>query len=115
MMIKGFVKKEDVFKVIAENNYIDRMTLDCYDRLIDGVNKLSTVKERAKGKWIDKNHNGLYNTFKCSICKKVTVFSFERFNYCPNCGADMRDIDNLKEVGKDAGEKASQDVLMPLA
>lgn len=114
MRIKGFVKKEDVFKVIADNNYIDRMTLDCYDRLIDGVNKLPTVKERAKGKWVDYSEDGYV---ECPFCGMATNCdgNKEELHFCFNCGADMRDIDSLKEVGKDAGEKASQDVLMPLA
>ena len=113
MMIKGFVKKEDVFKVIAENNYIDRMTLDCYDRLIQGIGKLPTVKERQKGKWIDNGENYV----ECPFCHALTNCddNKDELRFCFNCGAEMREERTQREAGKKAGEKANQDVLMPLA
>ena len=54
---------------------------------------LGKYEERPRGKWIS-NHSefsfmncGRY----CSICGKTVEFSE---NYCPNCGADMRDGDD---------------------
>lgn len=48
----------------------------------------SAEPERKKGKWIE-------NTF-CSECGWIHevesgfIGSVKQFNYCPNCGADMR-------------------------
>lgn len=42
------------------------------------------VVERKTGKWIYEPTEPL--GYKCSICEKGSC----RFNYCPNCGADMR-------------------------
>ena len=48
-----------------------------------------TIEERKKGKWID-------NTF-CSECGWIHeiesgfIGSVNQFNFCPNCGADMRE------------------------
>ena len=47
---------------------------------------------RPKGKWIWDKHNGEYY---CSECKEVqedikTVMGFPDWNFCPNCGSDMR-------------------------
>ena len=47
---------------------------------------------RPKGKWIWDRHNGEYY---CSECKEVqedikTVMGFPDWNFCPNCGSDMR-------------------------
>ena len=39
--------------------------------------------ERPHGEWI--NHEEGYNI--CPLCKYKTAFSY---NFCPNCGADMR-------------------------
>jgi hypothetical protein len=58
----------------------------------------STEPQRMKGKWIKRGV-----TINCSICKhcnwsecfEQTVMSF---NYCPNCGADMRGRENDKRV-----------------
>lgn len=49
----------------------------------------STEPERKKGKWID-------DTF-CSECgwtyevEPGFIGSVKQFNFCPNCGADMRE------------------------
>ena len=55
----------------------------------DGLLALPSAQpERKKGKWID-------NTF-CSECGWIHevesgfIGSVKRFNFCPNCGADMR-------------------------
>lgn len=51
-----------------------------------------TIEERKKGKWIIDGE-----CIDCSVCRhsKWSRVPFEdlvkRFNFCPNCGADMRD------------------------
>ena len=52
----------------------------------------SAQPERKKGKWILVNG---HTSINCSVCHKCNwSLSFEdavrQFNYCPNCGADMR-------------------------
>ena len=54
--------------------------------------------QRPKGKWMpfETDLNDIHCRFvRCSVCGKtrpVKVFSNEgfEFNFCPNCGADMR-------------------------
>lgn len=51
----------------------------------------SCDKQRPRGEW--KNYNAYFKT--CSLCKKTVGFDYieqdeEKFNFCPNCGADMR-------------------------
>ena len=41
---------------------------------------------RLKGEWIDA---GQYPYDKCSLCG-CEVDSYDDWNFCPNCGADMR-------------------------
>ena len=48
------------------------------DGLEDGLNDI-----RPQGKWICE-----YRTCKCSVCGFATVI--DTYNFCPNCGADMR-------------------------
>lgn len=49
----------------------------------DMITECETIKERKKGKWIKRG-----KIFQCPECEK---FSITQDNYCPNCGADMRE------------------------
>ena len=61
---------------------------------LDVIKAAPTVEERPNGKWIKvmatpKNIDG----YRCSNCFRdfhTKVPYFAEFNFCPNCGADMR-------------------------
>ena len=61
----------------------------------------SAQPERKKGNWIDGEHdqwmNGVF-ALRCSECNGGYHLSSEHvigvWNYCPNCGADMRGGDD---------------------
>lgn len=42
--------------------------------------------ERKKGEWT--NENGADGWNRCSVCGELAI---DLFDYCPNCGADMRE------------------------
>lgn len=46
--------------------------------------------ERKKGKWIETDKHDIYYQpgYKCSVCGVLTTCHGD---YCPNCGADMRE------------------------
>ena len=47
--------------------------------------KLSPIVEnRPKGKWIKGD------MFECDLCHHKMIVGDGAYNYCPNCGADMR-------------------------
>ena len=46
------------------------------------------VVEVRHGKWIENPHSSGLTMYCCSICG---VGRFVEVNYCPNCGADMRE------------------------
>ena len=47
--------------------------------------------ERPKGHWIRKTVDRGFNAdWVCSECRHRVYSDFVDFNYCPNCGADMR-------------------------
>lgn len=61
-----------------------------YIHLRDAVIAISALRqpERKKGKWIsvfDEDED------RCSECQATFFCAMTRFNFCPNCGADMRD------------------------
>jgi len=48
----------------------------------------SIQSERKTGKWIKEREEWFtYYPYKCTNCGK---YSRARYNFCPNCGADMR-------------------------
>ena len=53
--------------------------------IIDGKTNFS----RQKGEWVI-GETGTNNF--CSVCKEFVLST--HYNFCPNCGADMRGIDN---------------------
>lgn len=52
----------------------------------------SAQPERKKGRWIKVSGKPAINCSACRYCSWSLSFegTVKRFNFCPNCGADMR-------------------------
>ena len=59
--------------------YYDRRKEDSY------ICKYFHLTERSKGIW--KIHDLVRHIYRCSECQSLVII---RFNFCPECGADMR-------------------------
>lgn len=46
--------------------------------------------ERKKGYWIGRLIAG-YATVRCSVCTELFFENQGRWNFCPNCGAEMEE------------------------
>ena len=78
------------------NEIIDLLAKDCKDmelcgKIVGLISVQPTVQERPKGRWL-RCENDLY----CSNCKRDAMIRkglpFQSWsNFCPNCGADMRE------------------------
>ena len=71
-------------------DWLSTLPLACKDgakaKLITDM-AIEALKDRPQGEWVD---NGIEDSIlsKCTVCGfDVGAFTF---NYCPNCGADMR-------------------------
>ena len=51
------------------------------------------VVEARHGRWEMVPYNGVYD-IRCSSCGYCPGIRFYSSNYCPNCGALMREIEN---------------------
>ena len=76
-----------------ENSWIGGVT-ECIDEIEDLP---SAQPERKTGQL---KYESAYNWFRCNVCRKIYPSEFMQyfdscqyqpgFNFCPNCGADMR-------------------------
>lgn len=100
-------------RLIDANKIIYSWQIDADGQEHDGVtlqsiiDKMPTInpEPRKKGKWIkipefcgDDVSGFIDNHFSCSECKKEAEINSWGFyilsNFCPNCGADMREGDS---------------------
>ena len=83
---KQFIDSEelDVADWIQHRNFVQNMS-DIDRQTILGLP--SAEPERKKGKWLTVDA-GYYDYVKCSQCGETLVWGK---NFCPNCGADMRE------------------------
>ena len=87
------VYRQEVLKVIREIPYI---ILGEKEALLDAVKGLPAIEEHKKGMWIkvfnvppDTKHNDIFfDRFMCSNC---TAQTNRMTDFCPCCGADMRE------------------------
>lgn len=59
------------------------------------INNATTVEERPQGEWIYTQYDGNPNigNWHCSECRHIVFGGYSQkpyYNFCPNCGADMR-------------------------
>lgn len=78
------------------NNCIHKAVCSIY-RATGGVKKCEHHREERKGKWVVKRMPEIrVMEVNCSACgwRDVdtydAIISYPDFNFCPNCGADMR-------------------------
>lgn len=94
--IMGYVSKEDLCGALTVllNLYKrnQRPGWGAIEGLIDLIEQTpdAEVAPVKRGRWENTKHWSIeYHGYlrRCSACEKVTS---EQFNFCPNCGADMR-------------------------
>ena len=87
------VARQDVERYIEGfiNEYTPEEELEFINLELDGLKHIPSVtpQEPRKGHWI-----WCVGSHKCSNCEEYTCFSHkELLRYCPNCGADMREVE----------------------
>lgn len=85
--------------LISRDAAIDAVSEACFElrgvfgRCEDALKALPSAQpERKKGRWIKVNGKTAINCSACYHCSWSLSFedTVKRFNFCPNCGADMR-------------------------
>jgi len=82
-----------LINVTADIGKAEHSDLWHYEQALSEIKEmLESQPERKKGYWIKKEPtikelHGCY--YECSKCHKFSL-PFQKLNFCPNCGADMR-------------------------
>ena len=91
--MSDYIKREDALDIVAHNNVHGEITLNRYDKIIDGIYEIPSadVAPVRHGRWIEHYKSDAPPTLKerwiCSWCGNVQTYGAT--GYCPNCGARM--------------------------
>ena len=91
------IKSLQTYK-LSEGDDMDLVSRDdVAEILINHIEaKRKSEPQRMRGKWVGTEFDGyadgnpVYYEWKCSACGCVVEDEEPTWNYCPNCGADMR-------------------------
>ena len=86
----NFDEIREAIKAIPSADVVPRNDYESMKRTVDKLNK--ALAERKRGMWQIVEKHTEYRTERCSICGFVANRTYIRdiWNFCPNCGADMR-------------------------
>lgn len=62
----------------CDEKWADSVRIDALEIAVRAM-----AEEPKKGEWIKRT-----SLFQCSVCERFFTL---KYNYCPNCGADMRE------------------------
>jgi len=85
-----YVSREKVEYMITSGKYANENYEQFIDRLVRQLKNLPSLTSTRKiGKWKQEYLGCMYDV--CSECGQKVTKGFFKYNYCPNCGADMRE------------------------
>lgn len=98
------ISRQRAIAVADSSDYVGLSVEDCKkvtDEVVKGLKQLPSVQpEQTKGKWIHDGYDFPHGIdwIHCSICgKKGINVPADLTNFCPNCGADMRETDGSED------------------
>lgn len=81
------IDAEELKHILNNSKYYGTKTGNAF---ADMITECRTIEARKKGKWIGKPIAG-YGKVRCLVCNNVFRENNGRWNFCPECGADMRE------------------------
>ena len=79
------ISRQDAIDALDDIRYTDRQD---WWAVLSTVENLPPATKPKRGKWIyAKEQSEIVPMWECSCCR---IRMPKKFNYCPNCGADMR-------------------------
>lgn len=96
-LMSDYIKRTDALDIVADNNVTGEITLNRYDKIIDGIYEIPSadVAPVRHGRFVPFEDVFLDTCWECSECGLQFYLADggtpkeNRYNYCPNCGAKM--------------------------
>ena len=91
--MSDYIKREDALDIVADNNVTGEITLNRYDKIIDGIYDIPSadVVPVRHGRWEDEFKEDaeafVKHRYVCTVCGNWQTYG--KTAYCPNCGAKM--------------------------
>lgn len=91
--MNDYIDRENALDIIAHNNVNGEITLNRYDKIIDGIYEIPSADAAPvrHGHWVESFKVNAPPTLRlrwiCSWCGNVQTYGAT--GYCPNCGAKM--------------------------
>ena len=87
-MSEDLIRRSDAIKAVSKvDDYGDGIGFEVKSHCLVEL-ELVPSADRPQGEWIDDDFVGQY---RCSECD---YYAIDEYDYCPNCGADMRGKDD---------------------
>ena len=93
-----YIKREYAVDAVADVYYnTPDINLSC-EKFEAAILKIQAadVAPVRHGRWIEKDKYAFGTFYDCSICGNLILDNGHSWNYCPNCGADMRGSNDEK-------------------
>lgn len=90
------IDTEEVIKAVDKHTFETKDGLCLDDDITCILEEVPTIEERKTGMWEKIRES--YCSWSCSVCKEIVVampeqMGYPLYDYCPNCGAYMREGD----------------------
>lgn len=79
-----YIERQSVVYAVRDHFCDSARTLEAIDAI-----PAADVRPVVRGRWIEKPYL-LGTTNVCSVCGENYGMPHGKYNFCPNCGADMR-------------------------
>ena len=89
--MSDLIRRVDVITVLCFCEETKMMLCKDLRKILEKIDDIPSAEpERHRGEWIEDGHERGFS--ECSKCGyiAVSVLSERHYNFCPNCGADMR-------------------------
>lgn len=89
--MSDLIRREDALAVLCFSQETGQMVCGDLRKLLEEIKAIPSAEpERMKGEWIDGLPYVNSHWWVCSICHVSAPENHTGYNFCPNCGADMR-------------------------
>lgn len=99
--MSDYISRDSIRQKLWNKSYTDPIDATEVCGIIN-IEPSVDVRENIHGEWISAKVGKLFpsNDYKCSICGNILDFDGVNCgrgdaNFCPNCGADMRGVENV--------------------